>query len=99
MKKLASSMKCTIELSDVEKRTLQELALRHPYEGFRVRGRFGRNKAAQSSETGDVLAESEGEAVEVFGRGREFPVWAGQQPHLDPVHGFNASEDLGGRAK
>lgn len=31
-------MKCTIELSDVERRTLQELALRHPYEDFRVRG-------------------------------------------------------------
>ncbi|WP_316154023.1 helix-turn-helix domain-containing protein [Cupriavidus sp. BIC8F] len=35
---LASPMKCTIELNDVEKRTLQELALRHPYEDFRVRG-------------------------------------------------------------
>ncbi|WP_018314063.1 helix-turn-helix domain-containing protein, partial [Cupriavidus sp. UYPR2.512] len=35
---LASPMKCTIELNDVEKRTLEELALRHPYEDFRVRG-------------------------------------------------------------
>jgi transposase len=35
---LASPMKCTIKLDDVEKRTLQELALRHPHEDFRARG-------------------------------------------------------------
>jgi transposase len=31
-------MKCTIKLNDVEKRTLQELALRHRHEDFRARG-------------------------------------------------------------
>ncbi|MCG1047580.1 MULTISPECIES: hypothetical protein [Mycetohabitans] len=31
-------MKCTSELNEVEKRALRELALRHPYEDFRIRG-------------------------------------------------------------
>lgn len=31
-------MKCTVELSEAEKKTLQQLSLKHPYQDFRLRG-------------------------------------------------------------
>src|SRR5215470_13247685 len=51
-------MKCILELTEVEKKTLQQLSLKHPYPDFRLRGQ-GLLLLGAGSLVRDIAAELE----------------------------------------